>query len=80
MDGGRDYLIEVVGRNVCRHTDGNTRCAIQQQVGYLRRQYGGLFEGAVEIRLPIHRSLAELREQHLGVSRQSRFGVAHGGE
>ena len=80
MDGGRDDFFEVVGRNVCRHTDSNTGCAIEQQIGHLRGQYGGLFEGAVEVRLPIHRSLTELRQKHIGVSRQSRFGVAHGGE
>ena len=69
MNGGRDHLIEVMGRNVRRHPDGNTCGAIEQQVGHLSWQDGGLFKGAIKIRLPIHRSLTELREQHLGVSR-----------
>ena len=69
MDGGRNHLVEVMGRNVRRHPDRNTRRAIEQQIGHLGRQYGGLFKRAIKIRLPIHRSLAELREEHLGVSR-----------
>ena len=69
MNGGRDHLIEVMRRNVRRHPDGNTRGAVQQQIGHLSRQYRGLFKGAIEIRLPIHGSLTELREQYLGVSR-----------
>ena len=80
MDGGRDDFLEVVRWNVCRHTDSNTGCAIEQQIGHLRRQHSWLFEGAIEIRLPIHRSLTELREEHIGVSGQSRFGITHGGE
>ena len=69
MDGGRDHLVEVVRRDIRRHPDGNTRRAVEQQIGHLGWQHGGLFKGAIKIRLPIHRSLAELRKEHLGVGR-----------
>ena len=69
MNRGRHDLIQIVRRNIGGHTDCNTGRAVEEQIGHLRRKYGGFIQGAVEIRLPIHRALAQLREQYLGVRR-----------
>ncbi len=69
MDCGRHDLIQIVRGNIGGHTDSNTGRAVKEQIGHLRREYGRFIQGAVEIRLPIHRALGQLREQYVGVCR-----------
>ena len=37
-----DHFAEIVRGNVGRHADGNAACAVDKQIGYLRRQHGRL--------------------------------------
>ena len=69
-----------MGRDVCSHPDRNTRGAVQQKIRHLRGQHRGLLERSIEVGLPIHGALPKLRQQDLCISRQSGFGVTHGGE
>ncbi len=74
------HFPQIVGRNVGRHADGDAGGAVQQHVGQTRGQHGGLVQGAVEIRHPIHGALAKLRQQHSSEAGETRLRVAHGGE
>ncbi|MCY1507074.1 hypothetical protein D9M68_413400 [compost metagenome] len=77
---GGGHFPQVVRRHVGGHAHGDAGGAVEQQVGQARRQGGRLVQGAVEVRHPVHRALAQFGEQHLGVARQARLGVTHGGE
>jgi hypothetical protein len=74
--GGGDFA-QVVRRDVGGHADRDAGRAVEQHVRQPRRQQRGLVERAVEVGRPVHRAVAELREQHLRVARQLRLGVAH---
>ncbi|MNT00146.1 hypothetical protein D3C72_1345660 [compost metagenome] len=76
---GGDFT-QVMRRHVGGHAHGDAGGAVEQQVGQPRRQGRRLVEGAVEVRPPVRRALAQLAEQHFGITRQPRFGVTHGGE
>ena len=73
--GRRDFP-QVVRRHVGGHAHRDAGGAVEQQVG----QAGRLVEGAVEVRYPVHGTLAQFAEQHLGIARQARLGITHGGE
>ncbi len=75
-----DHLAQVVRRDVGGHADGDAGGAVEQHVRQARRQAHRLLQRAVEIRLPVHGALAQLRQQGRGIRRQPRLGVAHGGE
>ncbi len=77
--GGGDFA-QVVRRHVGGHAHGDAGGAVEQHVGQPRRQDRRLVQGAVEVRHPVHRALPQLGQQHLGIARQARLGVAHGGE
>ena len=80
MDGGINHLAQVVGRNVRCHPYGDTGSAIEQQVWNLSRQNNRLFQGPIKVWLPIGGALTQFSKKHLGITRQSRLGVAHGGK
>ena len=80
MNCCRHHFVQIVGGDIGGHADCNASGTVQQQVRYLRRQHGRLLEGAVEIRLPVHRALTQLRQEHLSVRGQTRLRVAHSGE
>ncbi|MNN45174.1 hypothetical protein D3C81_1594940 [compost metagenome] len=67
-------------RNVGGHAHGDTGGAVEQNVRQARGQDQRFVEGTVEVRAPVRRALAQLAEQHFGITRQPRFGVTHGGE
>src|SRR5205085_7499480 len=68
VDAGLRDFAQVVRRYVGGHADRDALCPVQQNVGQTRRQERGLFESAVEIRLPVDGSVRELRQQYLGVT------------
>ena len=80
VDAGPRHLPQVVGRDIGGHAHGDARRPVEQQVGQAGGQNSRLLQGAVEVGLPVHRALAQLAEQDLGVGGQPRLGVAHGGE
>ena len=69
-----------VRRHVGGHADRNTGGAVEQDIRQTRRQHQGFVEGAVKVRPPVGSALAQLAEQHFGITRQPRLGVTHGGE
>ncbi len=75
--GGGNFP-QVMRRNVGSHAHGNPGGAVEQQVGQTGGQHHRLIQGAVEVRLPVHRALPQLGQQHLAVAGQTGFGVAHG--
>ena len=80
LDTGIAHFPQVVGWNIRGHAHGNAHGAVQQYIGQPRRQHHRLFQGTVEVRLPLHRALAQFTQQHIRIGRQAGFGVTHGGE
>ena len=56
---GVDQLVQVMGRNVRRHADGNAGGAVRQQVGKRRRHDDRLLQGAVIVRAEVDRVLGQ---------------------
>ena len=77
-DAGVEHLGEVVGGNVGGHTHGNTRSAVDQQVGYLCGHHGGFLQRIVEVVHHIHRFLVQLVHHGLAHQRKAALGVTHG--
>jgi len=76
---GVDHFAEVVRRNVCRHTDRDTRRAVHEQVGVARRQYQRLRQRLVIVGTEIYGLLVEVAQQLHGKTVQSRLRIAHRG-
>jgi len=80
MDTGAHHFPQVVGRNIRGHTHGDAGSAVEQHMGHLGGQHHGFFESAVEVGFPVGSTLLQLAQQQLGDARQTRLGIAHGGE
>ena len=65
-------------RDVRRHTDGDTRGTIDEQIWKFGRQHLGLKCFVVIGRYEIYRLLVDIAEHLFGDRREFRFGVAHG--
>ncbi len=72
-----DYFAQIVRRNIGGHTHGDTRGAVDQQVGYARRQYIRNLFGAVIVRRKIDRFFFKIRQQLVSKSFHADFGVTH---
>jgi hypothetical protein len=69
-------LVQVMWRNVRRHTDRDTDRTIQEKLRKFRREHGRLHMYAVEVRNEVHRVLLDI-EHHLFRDRgKFRFGIA----
>ena len=79
MEAGVDQLVDVVGRDVRRHADGDAGGAVGEQVREGRRQHHGLALGAVVVVAEVDRVLGEPFEQRRGGGGHPRLGVALGG-
>ncbi len=77
-DQCRYQLVEVVRRHIGGHAHGDAGGAVEQQVRQPCRHPGRLFQGAVEVRVPVGGAMAELAQQHFGQGGELGFGVAHG--
>ncbi len=77
---GTGHLTQVVRWHIGGHAHGDTGGAVEQNVGQARRQHRRFLQGAVEVGHPIHGTLADFVKQHLGITRQPCFGIAHGGK
>ena len=60
------HLAKVMCRHVCRHTDGNTRSAIYQQIRNTSRQYGRFFQRIVKVQLEINRIFVNIAQHFFG--------------
>ena len=78
MDRRVTKFVEIVGRNVCRHSHGNPRRAIGQKVRHGGRQNNRFLEGTVIVRTVIDGVLVKAIEQRLGHRGHARFGIALG--
>ena len=78
-DRGVDGLAQVVRRNVGRHTDGNTRRAVDEQVRVTRRQDQRLFSRTVVVGSEIDGVRVDVAEHERRYAGQTALGVAHGG-
>ena len=76
-DGRRHDLAKVVRGDVRGHADRDPRRSIEENVRYLGGQERGLIKRAVEVWHPIHRTLAKLPEEYIGIGRETRLRVAH---
>ncbi len=77
---GSRHLTQVVRRDVGGHAHGDAGGAVEQQVGQACRQHRRFVQGAIEVGHPVHGALPQFIEQHLGIARQPRLGIAHGGK
>ena len=76
---GRVYkFAQIVGRNVCSHSDGNSAAPVYKQVWKARRKNYGLAILPVVVVLEIDGFSINVGEQHLRDLGHSNFGVSHG--
>ncbi|MNI21319.1 hypothetical protein D3C73_748370 [compost metagenome] len=72
-----DHFLQVVRRNIGGHAHGNTRTAVDQQVGQARRQQQRFLFATVVVGAEVHRFLVDVGQQFVGDLRQADFGVTH---
>ena len=73
-----DHFAKVVRRNVGRHADRDTACAVDQQVRETGRKHGRFAARPVVVVGEVDRILVEIVEQGIGDTCKPRFGVTHG--
>ena len=78
-EAGVEHFLDVVRRNVRRHTDCNAGGAVDQQIGQPRRQHIRHFQFFVVVRRKIDCFFIEIRKQFRGDTRHPNFGVPHRG-
>ncbi len=71
-----DHFTQVVRRDVGRHADGDTRRAVDEEVGKPRGQDSGFLQPVVEIRRECNRALVDVLQHRDRASREARLGVA----
>ena len=76
---GVTELPEIVRRYVRRHADGDSRRAVEEEIGNARGKNGGLSPGVVVVVDEIDSFLFDVGEYVLGDFGHARFGVAHCG-
>ena len=79
LQTGVGHFGQIVGRDVGGHTHGNTRTAVNQQVGHPGGQYFWHGQGVVVIIDEIHCVFIEICQQFRGHFSHAHFGVAHRG-
>ena len=75
-DTGVDDLAQIVGRNIRRHADSNSRRAVDQQVRETGRQHARLFSRLVEVRVPVDGVLIDVAQHLVAELRHARLGVS----
>ena len=75
---GIAQFTQVVGRNIGGHTHGNTRAAVEQQVGNLARHDRRFLKGVVVVGAKIHGVLVQVVQKLLGKLGHTHFGITHG--
>ena len=74
---GIDYFGQVMWRYICRHTNGDTTGAIDQQIGNPRRQYFRHLQSAIIVINEINCFLVKVSQQFMGDLLHADFGVSH---
>jgi hypothetical protein len=72
-----DHFAQIVRRNISRHSNGDARSAINEQVRKCCREDGGFGARFVIIRHEIDRVLFHVGHQRRSQMSHARFGVAH---
>ncbi len=75
---GIDHFAEVVRWNVGRHADGDTRAAVDQQVGNPGWQDQRFLLGTIVVGAEIDRFLVQVGQQFVADARHAHFRVTHG--
>src|SRR5579883_1780421 len=70
-------FFQVVGRNIRGHTNRDTACAIDEQIGYTRWQNDRLLFGLVEVWDEIDGFAIDVSQKLFADSREARLGVTH---
>ena len=73
-----DDLAHVVRRDVRRHADRDARCAVDEQLRELRRQYLRLLQRLIVVRREVDRLLIDVLQHELRNLRHADLGVTHG--
>ena len=76
--GRVDKFAQIVGRNVCSHSDGDSTAPVYKQVWKARRKNYGLAILPVVVVLKIDGFSINVGEQHLRDLGHSNFGISHG--
>ena len=76
---GVDDLGEVMRWDIGRHTDGDTRRAVDQQIREAGRQNERFLAAFVEVRHPLHRFLVDVAQHLVGELAHTRLGITVGG-
>ena len=74
-----DDLAHVVGRDVGGHAHGNARGAVDQNVGEVAGEHGGLLQPVVVVGVKVHRVLVDVLEHLHGELVHPGLGVPVGG-
>ena len=74
-----DQFVQVVRRNVRRHTDRDAGGAVQQKIRNFGGQNARLFHRAVKVLAKVHRVAVNVEQQFLRDFGEARFGVTHRG-
>ena len=77
-DDRRDDFTEVVRRNVRRHSDRDSRRAVDEKIRNRRRKNLRLLKPVVEVRREVDGVLVDVREHLHRDAREARFGVSVG--
>ncbi len=77
-DAGVDDLGEVMGRDIGRHTDGDTGRAVDEQVREAAGQDARLLAGLVEVGVPIDGVLINVAQHFVGEPGHTSLGIAVG--
>ncbi len=64
-------------RDIGRHTDGDSRAAVDQQVGQPGRQHHRLLQAGVKVGHKVNRILVNIKQHLLRDGRQTCLGIAH---
>ena len=72
-----DDFAQVVGRDFCRHPDGDAVGAVDEQVRHGGRQHDGLLQRTVEILLKIDGIFVDVAEHLFGEARHAGLGIPH---
>ena len=78
-DGRVDHLAQVVRRDVRRHPDGDTRRAVDEQIGKARRQHERFVARAVVVGREVDRVHVEIAQHLGGDAGEAGLGVTHRG-
>ncbi len=77
-DGAVDDFLQIMGRNISRHTDSDAGCAVEQQKWNACCQQRRLLQRFVIVGHIINRFFFQIGQHFIGNARQAAFRITHG--